>query len=251
MNISGNYYNYTNSLFSATNSSSSSGSGSILGEYASIKNGTYKKLLKAYYAKQKEESSTTGSTSSSDATTKSQYQSAREDADVLSNAVDKLTAKGKNSLFNKVDKTVTDEKTGVTTTTKDYDYDKIASAVKDYVSAYNSVLDSSSKTDNTYILRKASLMTIATKANSEMLSKIGITIGKDNQLKFDETTFKDADINDIKTMFQGTNSYANKIGAKADEISRKAVSEVNSTKLYGMNGKYTVSNMSDLYNALI
>ncbi len=37
-----------------------------------------------------------------------------------------------------------------------------------------------------------------TKANSNMLSKVGITIGTDNKLSIDETSFKKADMNTVK-----------------------------------------------------
>lgn len=51
-------------LFGGTSNSSSLGSTNILSDYASIKNGSYGKLLKAYYAKQDaEKTAGTGDTS--------------------------------------------------------------------------------------------------------------------------------------------------------------------------------------------
>ena len=51
-------------LFGGTSNSSSLGGTNILSDYASIKNGSYGKLLKAYYAKQDaEKTAGTGDTS--------------------------------------------------------------------------------------------------------------------------------------------------------------------------------------------
>ena len=60
VNFSGNDYSY---LFSSLNQSTSgvNSASSLLSDYASIKNGSYGKLMKAYYAKDK----TSGSSSKS------------------------------------------------------------------------------------------------------------------------------------------------------------------------------------------
>ena len=55
------FFNYSSTLFSGMNSSGSSFSG-LLGEYNQIKNGTYGKLLKAYYKKYNADGSTKSDT---------------------------------------------------------------------------------------------------------------------------------------------------------------------------------------------
>lgn len=42
-----------------------------------------------------------------------------------------------------------------------------------------------------------------TDKNSNMLAKIGITIGKGNKLELDEDALKQADISSLKTVFAG------------------------------------------------
>lgn len=235
--ISSNYYNFNSSMFGSSSSSS------ILGEYASIKNGSYKKLLSAYYKKQNGESTTGSSTNSSQVTDteKSNLASTKNAADNLKNAANKLTATDSNSLFEKVAKKVTDEKTGVVTETTDYDRDKIASAVKDFVSSYNSTLESAAKTDTTNVLRKTAFMVSGTKANSNLLSKVGITIGTDNKLTVDDTKLKEASMTDLKTLFNGKGSYADRISSKASDIAGIATSAATTNRLYGANGKFSTS----------
>lgn len=248
VNVSNNYTNFTSSLFS-TNSSSkqTSSSGNILGDYASIKNGSYKKLLTAYYKKQENESS---GSATLDATKKELFAS-KQAAESLKSAARTLTQTGSASVFEKVKKSVTDEKTGVTTEVEDYDRDKILSAVKSYVKSYNSTIDTSADQDNISILKKASIMVSGTSANSGLLKKVGITIGEGNQLSVDETKLRSADMNDLKTLFQGKNSYADRVLSKATEISLVASNAMSSNRLYGVNGKYSISDsLGNLFNQI-
>lgn len=246
-NVSMNYTDLT-SLFSTSSSTrQTSSSGSVLGEYASIKNGSYKKLLNSYYKKQVNEAN--GSVKLD--VTKKELLSTKQAAEGLKSSARALTQTGATSVFEKVKKSVTDEKTGVTTEVEDYDQDKILSAVKSFTKAYNSTIDTSADQDNLPILRKASIMTSATSANSALLKKVGISIGEGNQLSVDETKFKKADINDLKTLFEGKNSYADRVLSKAIEISLVASNAMSSNRLYGVNGRYSVSNsLGNLYNQI-
>lgn len=218
MGVSTSYYNYSTSFFTTEDSeSSSSGSSNILGDYYSIQNGSYKKLLKAYYAKQEAEES--GTDSSTNEATKKEYISIKQDADALYAAANDL---------------------------QNYDSDSIASQVKSYVDAYNSMLDSAAETDNTQILRKAAWMTTTTSSYKNLLSDIGISIGSDNKLELDETKLKEADASVLKTLFQGSNSYMSKMASKAEDISSEALLSINSEKTYGANGKYSTGSTSGI-----
>ncbi len=77
--------------------------------------------------------------------------------------------------------------------------------------------------------------------NSNLLSKIGITIGKGNKLELDEEALKKADISSLKTVFTGYNSFTNKIAQKATAISN-AANRANTT--YTNNGTYSKVNFS-------
>lgn len=241
--ISTNYYNFSSGLFGNTSSTSSSSSSSILGDYASIKNGSYKKLLSAYYKKQNSESTqnTEGTTSASG---KTELVSTKNAADELKTAVQKLTATGSKSLFEKVTKTVTDKTTGATSEVTDYDMDKIAGALKEFATAYNKTLDAAANTDTNSVLRKTTYMVSMTKANKNLLSKVGISIGADNKLTVDETKVANANMNDLKTLFQGSGSYADRVASKASDISNAATTALSANRIYGVNGKYSTFQVS-------
>ena len=71
-------------LLGGTSNSSSLGSTNILSDYASIKNGSYGKLLKAYYAKQDAEKTVgTGDTSQKLTLMKTSADSLKKSADAL------------------------------------------------------------------------------------------------------------------------------------------------------------------------
>lgn len=237
---SGNDFSYLfNSLPTGSNNVlggvSSNSSAFSLTDYASIKNGTYYKLTKAYYAKADKEA---GAAGASDATDKAKSINAtvRKDAASVKKAVDSLTATGKKSVFNKVE---TEDKDG--NKVMDYDKDKIYNAVKRFTEEYNSLLDSTIESDNISILRNARNMTNQTKEYAGMLASVGITIGEKNELTIDEDTFKAADITTMKSLFEGANSYADSIGAYATRINQNAVREAQKMGTYTASGSYTPS----------
>ena len=129
-----------------------------------------------------------------------------------------------------------DEKTGEEIAVEDYDWDKITKAVKSFVEDYNDVVKEAGESNTKDVLRNASWMTGMTDKNSNMLAKIGITIGKGNKLELDEDALKQADISSLKTMFTGYNSFVSKISQKATGISN-AANRASAT--YTNNGTYS------------
>ena len=101
-----------------------------------------------------------------------------------------------------------DEKTGEEIEAEDYDWDKITKAVKSFVEDYNDVVKKAGESNTKDVLRNASWMTGMTDKNSNMLAKIGITIGKGNKLELDEDALKQADISSLKTVFGANNTDA-------------------------------------------
>lgn len=257
-NINGNYFNYSSNLFTSFRTSNTSSSSNLLGEYMSIQNGSYKKLLNAYYAKVDKKGSSSDSSDSTkygnsklSKTERVEYTTAKSDADALKASADELRAGGKNSLFQKVTKTVKDDKTGEEKKVTDYDRDAIAKAVKGFVEDYNKVVDSASEPDSLVMLRRTMQMTSLTKANSSQLSRVGIKIGSNNQLSVDEEKLKKADINTLKTLFQGSSSYVAQVSKKAADISKIAEQELTAAKTYSGRGgyvpTYTTGNLIDSF----
>lgn len=218
------------SLFGAASTSSSSGTdSSLLTDWASIKNGTYGKLTKAYYGKQDTKASSTESEDKIKETIKANS-SIKSDSSSLRTAASALS---KDSLYEKVEKKDADGNV-----TSDYDRDKIYKNLKSFADAYNSVIKSSVDSDNNRVLRNALSMTKNAKANANLLSDIGITINEDNTLSVDESKVKEANISDIKSLFKGAGSFADQIDSRASEIINQINYENNKLSNYTSAGAY-------------
>ena len=214
-------------LFGGTSDSSSVGNTNMLSDYAAIKNGSYGKLMKAYYAKQDAEKlSGKGDTSQKLTLMKTSADSLKKSADALNDA----------SLWEKKKIKKKDEKTGEETEVEDYDWDAIAKKVKSFIDDYNDVVKEAGESNTKDVLRNASWMTGMTDKTSHLLSKIGITIGKGNKLELDEDELKKADISSLKTVFTGYNSFAGKTAQKAAGISNAAN---RASVTYTNNGTYS------------
>ncbi len=250
-NISSYNSNSISSLFSNfSNNNSQTGSTNFLGinlsDYNSIRSGSYGKLLKNYYADSGFSGNvgSSASTSTSKASTQALAQ-VESKAEGVKAAADKLLKKGKDSLFEKTDIKDADGKT-----TTGYDTDKIYKAVNDFVEKYNSLIESTAESNVTGILTNASSMVKATKVNEGMLKTLGITIGSDNKLSINEETFKKANMETVKSMFNTTGSYGYQMSAKSSMIDFYAQNEATKANTYSKSGMYTYNfNTGNIYNS--
>lgn len=222
---------------------------SLCKDYYSIQKGSYKKLLKAYYATQKDttesgkkKTKTLSNVVNSNTTTDTTLTSVKSKADELVSSSKALTATGSKSLFTKKEVTAKNEATGETTTTLEYDKDAIVKAVKEFASDYNYLLDSTSKTTNATILQRTASVINNTKFYKNSLTDIGITVGKDNKLTVDEEKLKNADIDSMKNLFQGVSSFASTTSSKASMISSAAKRAATIPGTYGTTGNYNTYN---------
>ena len=213
-------------LFGGTQAPTTGG-GINLSDYAAIKNGSYGKLLKAYYAKQDAEKAVTAG----DSVHKSTLM--KNGADALKKSADALN---NDELWEKKKIKKKDETTGEEIEVEDYDWDSITKAVKSFVKDYNDVVEQAGNSDSKDVLRNAVWLTGMTGATGKTLSKIGITIGKGNKLELDEETLKKSDISTLKTLFSGYNSFADKVSVKANGIMNAAARSIGT---YKSNGKYS------------
>lgn len=246
-------------LFSSLNQSRSNNSTSLLGgsadilginyaDYATIRSGSYFKLLNAYYGKgsTSEEAGSVLSTSTAKDDTKTLAR-IEDAAGEMKESAAALMTSGSKSVFEKV---TTTDKEGVTKT--DYDTDAIYKAVKAFADDYNDLLDEAVESDTTSILRAARNMVNYTKVNERMLSKMGITIGEDNKLEVDEKAFKEADMDKVKSLFGTRGSYGYQIQTQASLIESYAKNEAAKSNTYGKNGVYTYNyNTGELYNSVV
>jgi hypothetical protein len=234
--------NYTDIFTSmGIGTSSTSESSFSLTDYMSIKNGSYGKLLKAYYKKQDAEETEATETE------KKQLTLLKGNADGLKNAALDLMDE---DLFEKKTIKTKDEKTGTETETEDYDWDAITKTVNSFVEKYNSVIKSAGDSDNTGVSRNTSWLTQLTTSNTNLLSSVGITINSDNTLKVDEDTLKSSNVSTLKVLFQGANSFADKVVRKAAQIGSAAVSGTSSSaSAYTSTADYTnLSSSGYLYD---
>ena len=136
-------------LFGSTQTVSTSG-GFSLADYASIKNGSYGKLLKAYYAKQDEEKAASGGDSvQKGALMKTGADALKKSADALNN----------DELWEKKKIKKKDEKTREEIEVEDYDWNAITKAVKSCVEDYNDVVEQAGDSNSKDVLRNAVWMT--------------------------------------------------------------------------------------------
>lgn len=241
------YVDNTSYLFNnmSNKTSGSFAAGNILGidlaEYSSITRGSYSKLLKAYYAKYDTHKESKTSEKEDSTATKTTLKS---DANELYKAANALVTNGKNSLFKKGD--VKDEESGMTT--KGYDKDKIYKAVNSLIDSYNSLVKKSTDSKDNAVLRQTLHMVNATGSNRSLLGDIGVKINEDNTLAIDEETFKKADMNTVKTLFNGADSLGAKIQSAAMNIHLNVNNSLGNDSIYtsaGTLGRYSSGNILD------
>ena len=150
-------------LFGGTSDSSSVGNTNMLSDYAAIKNGSYGKLMKAYYAKQDAEKlSGKGDTSQKLTLMKTSADSLKKSADALNDV----------SLWEKKKIKKKDEKIGEETEVEDYDWDAIAKKVKSFIDDYNDVVKEAGESNTKDVLRNASWMTDMTDKTAQKAAGI-------------------------------------------------------------------------------
>ena len=225
-------------------SSSTSSFYSNLGEYSSIRNGAYRKLVKSYYKKMNStdsdttDKSTTGSTGKNtkvNSTGTVALSTVKSEASDLVTSAKKLTATGKDSLF------ASEEK---------YDADATYKTVSNFITQYNDTVDALSKVSSTAVKSAGNHMRNMTNIMSKGLSKVGITVGTDGKLTVDEQKFKTADMSKVKALFNGSSSYAGVVSSAAGRVASQAGNQISQLGggLYGSNGYYNSYYSGSLYN---
>lgn len=227
--------------------SSGESNASLYADYASITNGSYYKLVKAYYEKNGNEKPTNSTLNATTSNMKSQLATIKSDASLVKDASIDLMKQGSKSIFNK--KEVLEQSSG--TTTMEYNVDKIYGAVKKFTDSYNSMVDSATDSNNQSVLQKTLWLVNGTKTNRNMLSNIGITISSDNKLTIDETNFKKADMNQVKGLFQGQGSLTMNAYEKANDIYNIAYNAINTNNFYTSNAGYSnILTSGNMYDSL-
>lgn len=207
--------NSSNNIFEAIN----------LSDYMTIKDGSYGKLVKSYYAEQKNTSSSDSSKKSGsknvDTIDTSGLTKMKGEADELKESINKLNDA---SIYN--------------------DKSKLSDGIKDFANKYNDVIEQSGKVSSKEVSQSMSYMKSMTSTMSNALSKVGINVGTDGKLSVDEDKLKDADTSKLKTLFYGSTSYGAQIMDRATEVAKNALT---SNSLYSSTGQVE-STLSSLFN---
>lgn len=224
------------SLLGSVSSSSSDSIYSLIGDYNTIRTGSYGKLMSAYFSKiegadTKKSSDSADAKKATDLSPENATLTAMNDARALSDSVDALQEK---DLFEK--KTTRDADGNETAS---YDTDAIYSAVQDFVTNYNDMVDSGENSATSGVRTNTTSMMDRTQANKSALADLGISVKTDGKLAIDADAFKKADMTKVQNMFGKTGGYASMVKVDAEAVDYYAQSAVSSGSLYGSNGSYT------------
>lgn len=203
------------SLFSSMGSSSSN----WLADYATIKNGSYGKLMKAYYAEAKSSSSGTTSTgkksNSSNVLDKILEEKRNPKVSKEAQKANAELTTGLSYLKNSVstlqsDKTYTDTANGQSAT------DKVVSAMKAYVANYNDVVTAAKNSTLANKTAYVANVMSSSAANADKLAEIGITVNSNGTLELNEAKLKEAGVSKVQDMFSSKNimSYGSTVASR-------------------------------------
>ena len=235
-------------LFSSLGSTKNSMT-NMIGDYNSIRNGSYKKLLTAYYSLDNEEGTSSKKTSANKEDTlskllnqnKQSISTAKDDAEVLV-GIEEAASNLKESANKLLDKSKAESV---------YNTENLYNNVKEFVDNYNGVIDAAEDTNTSSIAKNLNNMINQTKANQNMLSKIGIEIGEDNKLTLNKDKLMSADADTVKSMLGSTGSYGYRVSASASMINFNAEYEASRANTYTSSGNYSNNyNTGNLYDTL-
>ena len=221
VNVGNTSQNYSYLFQSA--SGGSLGNLNFISDYASIKNGSYGKLMKAYYGSSQSSSVSAASTSSSSSAKSS-----------TSNMLDRILEEKRNPKVSKdtqeananLTSGLSNLNTSLSTLRKDSTYtdttngksaaDKVVSAVKAYVSDYNDVVSAAKGSTLTSKTAYVANMMSSTAANADKLAEIGITVNSNGTIDLDESTLKKAGVDKVQELFSASNvtSYGSAVASR-------------------------------------
>ncbi len=236
-------------LFSSMNSSNSNSMSSMLGDYYSIKNGSYKKLLTAYYSIDSEDG--TGkktSKNSEDTLSKILNQNKNKSTSTAKDSAEVLVgieeaSKGLKDSANKLLSKKDAEEV--------YNEKNLYNNVKAFVDGYNGVIDAAKDTNTSSISKNLDTMINQTKTNQKILAKIGIEVGDDNKLTLNKDKLMAADTDTVKSMLGSVGSYGYRVSASASMINFNAEYEASRANTYTASGTYSNNyNTGSLYDTL-
>lgn len=191
---------YSN-LFQSS-SSAGSGNSNFFSDYASIKNGSYRRLMKSYYGKANNAASSSSGSKSRSNNVLDKLLEEKKNPKVskeVQEANANLTA-GISSLKSSVS-TLQNEKTYTDTSNGSTGAEKTVSAVKDYVTNYNNLVTAAKGSTLTGTTSHVANMMNATAANKDKLAEIGVRVNANGTLTLNEAKLKTVDTSKVQEVF--------------------------------------------------
>lgn len=196
----------SNSFFSP---SSGIANQNFYADYASIRNGSYSKLLKAYYGKGQSSASSSGSTKGKTTNIldklleeKKNPKVSKEVQEANSNLTTSLSNLNKSVTSLQSDKTYESSEDGKSAT------DKVVSAMKAFVADYNDVVTSAKRSTLSSQTSHVAEIMRNTSANADKLKEMGITINANGTLQLSEAALKGTDVSKVQEMFSSSDSMS-------------------------------------------
>lgn len=197
-------------------------------DYATIKNGSYGKLMKAYY--------------SLDEADENKKSNSKNDTDDTDNTL-KMIRDTTGDLKESAKALYADKKLFSLNKNGEYDMEAIYDKVNAFIEDYNSAVKSVGSAETESIAKAGASMVNVANNNDGMLGRMGITISSsDYTLSIDKEKFMEAKMSDIKTMFSGVGSFAYQINAKASRIENMVIDKVPAGASYGGGSTANTSN---------
>lgn len=197
------------SLFQGLSSSSGSGNMNYLADYASIKSGSYGRLMKAYYGRGQSSGTTASGSSGSTSNVLDRILEERRNPKVSedvkeanSNLVTGISTMKSSVSTLQNSNTYTDTENGQSATAK------VSSAMKNFVSQYNDVVNASKKSTLTNKTAYVANMMKATTANADKLAEIGVTINANGTLQLNESKLQSTELSKVQELFSADNSMS-------------------------------------------
>lgn len=217
-------------LFNSSSQNNLYSSVSLANEHKSIKNGSYGKLLKAYYSKSQ-------NANSSDWVKKNaNVNDTKKISEVKSDAVD--VKRSVTVINNKL--------------IDSGNQDKIKTAIKEFADNYNSLVMAAKDSTNTSIKKQTKSLTNNTYVYSDLLKGVGITVNSDNTLSVNEDTLTQASASTLKTLFTNKGSFGDNTSTKASMIYNTANSALSTGGIYdntaSKNNTASIGGLFETYN---
>jgi len=132
--------------------------------------------------------------------------------------------------------------------TQENDKNVLIRDIRSFVSDYNEVHSDLAEIGGAANTAFKKNLNSITSANKTALEEIGITVSNSGELAIDEKTLEDADFDKVKALFAKEGGFADKVGAKMENIENAAVNSLTTlSKLYGATSTYNKYGTSNSY----